>query len=188
MDIVASFNPPRLIEIGDDRYWCKTATIEDLATLIAWIDDVVPGQLDRTMPIAFRSDEAQAALNSPAGTALMLWIMLRSQGVSYERAWQLGSVITPAEKSRAISVLFARRRTYKPSLGTGEDIAEAWWGPLIASLNEHRGMTPDQVGGLTLDQVDALVDEGCKGEQTNVISIDDVQSMWEAASKANGED
>ena len=123
MDIVSSFNPARLIEIGGERYWCRTTTIEDLATIIAWIDDVVPGQAERSSPVQFRSDEAQAALNSPAGLALMVWIMLRRQGVSYDRAWVMSQDVTPVEKSRLISVLFARRRTYQPSAGTGEDIA-----------------------------------------------------------------
>src|SRR4029450_12493807 len=97
--------------------------------LAAWLDDVLPGQVDRTLPPALGSDEAAAALESLHGKALLGYLALRNQGVTYARALELIGVAEEVEWYRFIRVLYGRRRTLRRGPpGSGDDLAESWWG------------------------------------------------------------
>ena len=41
-------------------------------------------------------------------------------------------------------------------------------------------MSMEDIGRLTLDQIDLIADEGCPGEKPGKLSFEQVQAMWEA--------
>jgi hypothetical protein len=89
---------------------------------------------------------------------------------------------TDVEWLRFQAVVYSRRRTFAPS-GMGEDLAEAWWGPMVAGLTE-RGLDIGAVRRMSLDQLDALATDGCPEEDPRRMTQADVQAMYDAARAA----
>lgn len=180
MDIVSCFNPPRLVELAGERFWVRSLTLDDHATIAAWLDDVLPGRADRTVPPELTGDEAQAALDSDAGKALLAWVGLRHLGISYEHAAHRMLTAGDLEQTRYLLVLFGRRRT-DATPRIADENAVTWWGPNLAALCDRLHKTPDEIGRLTIDQVHCIATEGLPDEKPGRVSVDDVQAMWEAA-------
>lgn len=195
MDIITTFNPPRMVMFGKTEhspgriFWVRAITQEDYAILMAWIDDVLPGQSERTMPPSLSSPEASAALESPLGWTVLAWIGLRHSGVDYETAAKLILQASPIEKARLMTVMFRKRPTFRPSLG-GEDIGVAWWGPNVAAMLKEFKLPLQMIGAMTLDQMEMIWGDGIEAENPTRMTIDQVQAMWEAQQKvetvANG--
>lgn len=187
MDIVATFAPERYCEVAGRPFWVRPMAVKDFAVLIAWLDDILPGRVQRTLPPLLGSPEAQAAVESTHGWVLLVWLALRGQGVDYAGAADLAMEAKEAEKIRLKDVLFARRRYMDRSGPAGEDLAAAWWGPGMIALSERMASLADSIGRLTLDQLDCYATEGARGEQPGRLTTEQVQAMWEAArTAANG--
>lgn len=180
VDIIATFAPPRLCKLGDRVFWVRPLTLDDLALLIAWLDDVLPGRAERKLAPRFGDEESQAALDSAPGFAVVCYAALRHHGVDYAEACGLSCAASDEEKARLFDVLFSRRR-YGTFAGGGDDLSEGWWGPEVVGLAReyHQTMTP--IGKLTLDQLDCLATNGADEEKVTRVSVDDVQAMYEAA-------
>lgn len=192
MDILSTLNPPRLVRLSGVEYWCRQLTLEDIAILLAWLDDVLPGQSDRMTPPNMAGDEAQSALNDPHGLCVIAWAGLRHHGLSFLTASNVVMSATNEELARLIAVLFGRRRTMKPSNdGFGKSISEYWWGPLVCGLMEKYHMSLDDVRRLSLDQIDCLSGDGLAQEEPGKLSVSEVHAMWKAARmkvETNGSD
>lgn len=181
MDLVSAMNPPRLVRLDGEEYWCRALTLEDMATILAWLDDILPGQSDRMMPPRLSSDEAMAALDDVHGVCFLAWVALRHVGVGREEAARVASRASAEEWLRFISVLFSRRRTLGSNSGESRDIAETWWGPTICAIAERYHLSVSEIGGLSFDQIACLSSEGLPFEEPGRLSVSDVQAMWEAA-------
>ena len=197
MDIISTFNPPRLIGLGGKDVWARTLTVGDFAVIIAWLDDALPGREERIMPPKFLSDEAQAMLNTPLGWCVFAGAGLRHSGLTWDQVSKLilvtlteGYPDGALERARLASVLFRRRKTIVPS-GSSEDLGEAWWGPMVESMCSGLQVGIDEVASMTLDQVDCLGGKGLPNEnpgyvEEQEISIEEMQARWEAAQAGNG--
>lgn len=193
MDIISTFNPPRLVVLNGRDFWLRGLTIEDFALIVAWLDDILPGYEERILPPRFLSDDAQAKMETPLGWCILAWAGMRHQtGMSWDH---VSSLILntfkpdyppgPSERSRLISVLFRRRKTLDLSLADSNDLGEAWWGPMVESLCTNLGFTIHEVAAMTLDQIDCLGRKGIEEERPGILSVDQVQAMWEAARTAD---
>lgn len=171
MDIVATFNPPRMVQLAGETFWCRAISYEDFATVMAWIDDVVPGRSDRKTPPAFGSPESIEAIESMPGQCLLTWVALRHSGVTYERACELTVEADPVELARLSSVLFSRRRTRpeRQPVEAGEDAGEAWYGPMVHSFVTNCYMTIPDVAAMTIDQLDMLASKGLEQEHPHAV-------------------
>lgn len=180
MDIVSAFNPPRVVELAGERFWVRSFTLEDLAILAAWLDDVLPGWKGRVMPPEFGSDEAAAALESAEGRRLMAWVALRHSGVSWERVGDLLSLASPEEVTWLQLVTARRRRTIKARpTADGKDLFAAWWGPNLAAMAERFHLSPEAAGRLSLDQYAMLCSSGAPDEEPQAIDMNELQARWE---------
>lgn len=178
MDIVSAFNPPRMIMLAGRVFWIRALSQEDFAILVAWLDDVLPGKADRTMPPKLNDEASQKALDSAMGWSVQAWAALRHCGIGYDQATELILKASDTEKVRFSTVFFRQRPTYKPS-GAGENLSEAWWGPMVARLSESRHFTVPQIAAMTLDQVDMLRGDGLEEERPNQGTVEDWQAQWE---------
>lgn len=185
MDIISTFNPPRFLLIGDQDFWVRGLTIGDFALIIAWLDDVLPGYDERSLPPKFLSDEAQAMLDTSLGRCVIAYAGLRHSEVTWKRCQELVIESTSAEWSRLLTILFRRRRNLQSS-GESEDLGEGWWGPVVASYCTEIGYRPEDLAGLTLDQLDCLSKKGLEDEKPGVLTIEEVQAMWEKARPSGG--
>src|SRR6185312_6445732 len=98
------FRSARLCYLAGRPYWVRPLDLDGWGTLFGWLDDVLEGQDDRKGYPPFGSAEAQAALSSDAGLALLAWLGLRGSGVDYEGAVRLVLAAEDAEKTRFVLV------------------------------------------------------------------------------------
>ncbi len=159
MVLPETLNAPRQCWLAGQVYWIRALDLEGFAILIAWLDDVLPGREERKAPPKYGDDASQAALQDPAGEHLLVWLALRSQGVTWEQAGTLSDQMTAAEKARLGTVLLGRRRTWEPSDGGGTDLGELWTDKGWASLAIELGGL-EQLGRLSLDQLEFLMSRG----------------------------
>ena len=193
MDLISTFNPPRLVFLAGQDVWVRGFEIGDLALVIAWLDDYLPGKDDRIMPPRFLSDEAQQAIETPLGWCVLGWAGLRHFGLSWQRTSRLMLAADAADRSRLVSVFLRRRKTIVSSCDR-EDLGEGWWGPMVEKLCSGLQITIEEVARMTLDQIECLGNQGLENERPasishgagQEISVDDVQAMWEAARQEIG--
>lgn len=184
MDIVSVFNPPRFLVIADQELWIRGLTIGDFALVIAWLDDVIPGYSGRVLPPKFLSDEAQTALDSPLGRCVLCYAGLRHSGVTWDRCQDITIRAEPAEWERLLTILFRRRRGIEPS-GESEDLGNGWWGPMVAGFCRELHCRPEDLADFTLDQLDCLGRDGLRDERPGILTIEEVQKMWEESRLRN---
>ncbi len=138
-----------------------------MGIILAWLDDVLPGKRDKHP--ASGDEASQAALASPDGRALLLWLALRDQGVSYSQAWRMEP--SEIEFFRVSMVLFGHRKSWKPREEKDNgDVADTWCGKGLASLCSQIGIA--QVGAMTFDQVEWLITGGNVDEHANPVMSD----------------
>lgn len=189
MDIVAVFAPPRMCQLAGRPYWVRPMTLEGFATLIAWLDDVLPGRHERTLAPPLSSPEAQAAIQSRHGLVLLAWLALKDQGVDYAGAADLVMAAGEDELGRLVDVMFARRRYMGTGHGGGDDLAASWFGPGMIAMSERVATLVGTIGRLTLDQLDCYATDGAPAERPGRLTTEQVQAMWEASmasTRANG--
>ena len=185
MDIISTFNPVRFLLLADQEFWVQGLTIGDLAFIISWLDDVLPGHAARDLPPSFLGDESQAMLDTPLGRCVLAYAGLRHSGVTWDRCQSLVLAAQPAEWSRLLAIFYRRRRNIKRSEDS-EDLGESWWGPMVERFCMELGYRPTDIEGMTLDQLDCLVNKGLDAERPGTLTVDEVQAMWEAARSNNG--
>lgn len=171
MDFISSFNPPRLVLLGGEPYWVRAMLLGDLAILVGWLDDILPGRAGRRMAKELPDLGGEAALNaldSPPGWALVAWLALRHQGVSYIDAARLAHAATMEEKARLLDVFYTRRRTLVPEGGKG--VGEQWWGPGLCAVMERYGPDMRSLEHLSLDQLDMLITAGLEREEPRLLT------------------
>lgn len=184
MDLPSLCGSARVCYLAGQRFWVRPLSLDALGTVLAWLDDVLPGREGRTMPPKVSTPEAQAALDAGPGLALLAWLGLRDQDIGYEQAAELMLSASEGERLRFVGVLFGRRRTYQPGPG-GADIAETWWGPHAVNLiDRYPAMTLESLRGLTLDQLDALATGGCGDEDPERVS-QELLERFDAMARAN---
>lgn len=181
MDLVSALNPPRLIHLGGTEYWCRQLMLEDIAILLAWLDDVLPGKSERSMPPKLTSEESWDALDTSHGLCVLAWVGLRHSGVGFPEASEAIMSSSHDERVRLASVLFGRRRTMKLDGEPGKELSQSWWGPSLCGLMEHYRLSIDDIRRLSIDQLDCLANEGLPLEEPGRLSVSDVQAMWEMA-------
>lgn len=185
MDIISTFNPPRFITIAKQDFWIRGLTLGDFALVIAWLDDILPGHADRTLPPRFLGKEAQAALETPFGRCVLAWAAMRHSGLTWNQCQSLALNAQPEQWSRLLTILFRRRKNIRQSL-EAEDLGEGWWGPMVAGFCTELSYRPQDLESLSLDQLDCLVKRGLEDEKPGILTVEEVQAMWEAAKKSNG--
>ncbi len=184
MDLPSLCGSARVCYLAGQRFWVRPLSLDALGTILAWLDDVLPGRDERVMPPKISEPAAQAALESGPGLALQAWLGLRDQDIGYEQAAELMLAADDGERMRFAGVLFGRRRTYQPG-GGGEDIAETWWGPhAIQVIDRYPALTLESFGRLTIDQVDGLATGGCPSEDPTRPS-QELLERFDAMARAN---
>jgi len=167
MDICSTLNAPRRCRLGGKTFWVRSLSIEGMACVLAWLDDVLPGRSERTMPPEFGSQEAQEALRSWPGRFMLSWLAVRDSGISYDDVALLAypDPEKPGDDERAdlehvriLDVLFASRRTAAKSDGEKRDVATTWCQAGMAAL--IREMGAEAVGKLSFDQFEWLMSDG----------------------------
>ena len=183
MDLPSVVGARRLCYVAGRAYWVRPCPLEGWAEIAAWLDDMTPGRAEREYPPRFGDDASQELLRTEAGLALLAWIALRDSGVDYDQSLKLWSRADEDERVRLVSVLFARRRTIRPS-EDGSDIGETWCGEGMAELATSLGM--DGLRRLTLDQVEFLLSAGKvdRHADPDTRAVAEVQRMWEAQQAA----
>ena len=179
----------RICYLAGRPYWVRPIDMGGIADVLAWLEDMVPGE--REGPPAIGDPESRAALDSVPGEVLMAWIGLRDQGVGYEEAAGLWLRADEEERARFLRSLFHRRPTLQLSAG-GEDSGRMWCGEGIAQAMADMGV--DAFRSLTLDQLEFLNSGGkCDGHaDPSHKALMEVQRIWEeqqaaGAAGTNGE-
>ncbi len=185
MDLCSALASPRLCQLDGETYWVRPLRLADYALILAWLDDVLPGKTERTTPPLLGSDESQDALSSANGWELLVWLGLRADGATWNEAAALAREATDVERIRFHDALFTRRRTKQPRPG-GEDLAEAWCGPMMTAMCERFGMTLEDIAALTLDQVECLNSDGLESEDPRRVSHEEL-ARFDVLAKANRE-
>ncbi len=185
MDLCSALAPPRLCQLDGETYWVKPLTLGDYALILAWLDDVLPGKPERTTPPLLGAEESQTALSSAKGWELLVWLGLRRDGTTWNEAAALAREATDVERIRFHDALFTRRRTKQPRPG-GEDLAEAWVGPMMTAMCERFGMTLEGIADLSLDQVECLNSDGEETEDPRRVSHEEL-ARFDALAKMNRE-
>lgn len=153
------------------------------ADVVAWLDDMRPGRADRTSPPRLADDASQELLRTDAGRALLAWIAVRDEGVTYADAAALWHQANDEERHRLLSVLMDRRRTLATDDDdrTGTDIGQIWCGKGMATLAQAIGI--EAIGRLTLDQLEWLLSDGECDQHADPARqpAADMQERWEEA-------
>ena len=194
MDLPSALAVPRRCWLAGQEFWVKPLSLEAWATLLAWLDDVLPGKPERAQPPEISGEEADKALASIHGRTVQIWLALRDQDVTPEVARGIVRSLDESGDQGLVEwvvfrqILFGRRRSLKPS-SDGDDPANVWFGPMLCKLMEaYPALTFDLIGKLTLDQLDCLCAKGCEDEDpvhTRLAELDRmVRANREATEKA----
>ncbi len=197
MDLPTTLGAPRHCYINGNVYWVRPMTLEAMAIVMQWLDDVLPGRSERKMPPKIGDEASQAALRSFPGQVMLTWLALRENGFSYADA----AATVPhspedddndqkaVEYIRVIDVFLARRRTMDKIEGGGSDWSETWLESNAAKFAVKYGLK--ELADLTLDQYEWLCSGGKADEfaQYDVqAAVDDLPARIAAieAARANG--
>ncbi len=153
MDLPSTLGVPRIVYLGGRVFWVRPITLEAMAIILAWLDDVLPGRAEREALPMFDDEASNAALTSPLGQSILIWLALRDQEISFEDAKGIYAESSDIEHVQFINVFFGRRRTRKKS-GIPSDVSETWCDKGFVSLVTELGF--DQVRSLSLDQFEWL--------------------------------
>ncbi len=170
-------------------FWVRPISLEAMGILLAWLDDVLPGRAERDCLPEYSDDASQEMLRSPTGQAIVRWLALRDQGISFAEAITLEAATDEereTENRRLRRVLFERRRTYEAGPLSG-DISEVWCGPPFLALVKEIGM--DGVRQLSLDQFEWIASGGSCDEQSSpeMVGYNRAVDMYKAAVATNGD-
>ena len=193
MDLPSTLGVPRICWLSGRVFWVRPMTMGGIATLLQWLDDILPGRAERELPPALGDEASQAAMDGPTGQAILRWLALRDQGVSFAEALALEANTEEdrvKEQARLLEVLFHRRRTWKKS-GLGGDISETWCGSGMATLAQEIGFA--ELRSLTLDQFEWLASGGeCDADRSpEAKGFAQAMAIYNAAverQKANGDE
>lgn len=165
MDFPSTMGAPRICySHGGSRFWMvKPLSLEGHAILLQWLDDVLPGREERKLPPSPSTPEALAALDSPTGRAIMIWLALRDHGLNEEEAAQVSDTLTDVDRYVFMRALQTRRRTLLPrqpetEAEEGRDISETWCEEGIAKLVKTIGLK--ETISLSMDQYEWLMRDG----------------------------
>ncbi len=191
MDLCSALASPRLCQLDGETYWVRPLRLGDYALILAWLDDVLPGKTERTTPPLLGADESRKALSGPKGWHLLVWLGLRSEGVSWNEAYAIALEAADHERVVFLEAIYARRRTWKSGPGA-KDLGLVWAGPVFAGTLESEGMcqrlgmTLEDIAALTLDQIDCLQSCGCPEEDPRRATHEEL-SQLDALARANRE-
>ena len=154
------------------------------ATVMQWLDDVIPGRSERKMPPRMGDKESQDALRSFPGQCLIAWLALEPHGFSYSAACD----VVPRsprdddnekkwlEFVRLNDVYLSRRRTIG-EVKNGIDWSETWLQEDEAKFAAEYGLK--ELGDLTLDQYEWLCSGG-KADEGTQYDLEAIQRNFEA--------
>ncbi len=182
MDFPSTVGAARICYAGQRFYMVKPLSLEGHAIILQWLDDVIPGREERKFPPDLGSDEAQAALQSPTGKALMIWLALRDHGIGENEAAEISDGLTDLERYVFIRALQTRRRTAPEATGEGKDIAQTWCSAGLAKLVREIGYR--ETLSLSMDQFEWLMKDGeLEGEDPtySTESLAEVQAEFQAS-------
>lgn len=184
MDLPSVLGAPRHCYIGDNIYWVRPMTVLGMATVMQWLDDVLPGRADRKMPPKIGDEASQDALKKFPGLCMLASLALAPHGFSYAQA----AVIVPHSPEddenelkwkqflRLHDIFMSRRRTMKKSEG-GEDWSQTWLDEQYARLASEYGL--EALGNLTLDQFEWLCSGG-KADENEQFDLEARLAEWRA--------
>jgi hypothetical protein len=155
MDLPSTLNAPRIVYLAGQAHFVRAISMEGMAIILAWLDDILPSRNEREMPPRFADEASQAALNAPSGQVLLIWLALRHEGVTFDQAARIDA--SDLERARLNAVLFHRRRSLQAS-PTSADVGETWCGKGLASMVSQIGM--ERLAALSLDQFEWLCSDG----------------------------
>lgn len=199
MDLVSALAPPRLCRLAGEDVWVRPASLDDLAVVMAWLDDVLPDKAARSVPPSMGDEASIAALESRNGRAVVAYAALRHRGATMADATRAVDNSDAVEWATFLAAFFARRRTEKgDGPGDGRGLSEVWFGPDFATICErYPGHTLESIGRLTLDQYALLMGQGLPEEDPRHLTWEQVEAMRleglrlraerEAALNVNGE-
>ncbi len=178
MDMPSVIGAPRHCYIGGNVYLVRPMTVLGLATVMQWLDDVLPGRADRKMPPKIGGEASQNALRSFPGQVMQAWLALREHGFTYAQAEAIvphypeddGNDKKALEHLLLMEVFLSRRRTMGKIEG-GQDWSETWLEKGHAQLAREFGLAA--IGDLTLDQYEWL----CSGGEADADEQYDLQTI-----------
>ena len=146
MDFPSTMGAPRICYAGERFFMIRPLSLEGHAILLQWLDDVLPGREERKLPPSPNTPEALAALDSPTGKALMIWLALRGHGISENEAAAISDSLTELERYIFVRALYTRRRTFlvkqpKTEADEDRDISETWCAKDMAELTRAIGLS-----------------------------------------------
>ena len=178
MDLPTTLGAPRHCYVGGNVYWVKPMTVLGMATVMQWLDDVLPGRAERKMPPKIGDEASQKALQSFPGLCMLASLAMAPHGFSYAQAAELVPMSPDDDENevkwkqfwRLHDVYMSRRRTMVMT-GGGEDWSETWLAKDHARLAGEYGL--EALGNLTLDQYEWLcsggeADEGAQYDLTKI--------------------
>lgn len=190
--LVAAANAPRQVVIADRVYRVKSATLRDLAELVAFVEDRVKAPKGK-LCAPFSGKAAQDLLLGPQGLPLIVFLALRScqPEVTYEQAKDIALAGDATEVLRVVEEFF-RRRPSAPAQDTGDrcDLTEIPWGRQFFMIVEEAKLTFDEILDLTLDQYEILGSRG-KADDSWVgrdLDVAEAQRIWERAQTSEAQE
>ncbi len=158
MDFPSTARAPRYCQIGPKIYFVEPMSLYKHATLLQWLDDVIPGRDERDMPPNIKSQEAEDALASPTGQTLLIWLALKDHGVDFNQAGEISDVITDIERYVLTRALMTARRATQDPNPNGKSLSQTWCGKGMARLIRDIGY--HETMALTMDQFEWLIKDG----------------------------
>ncbi len=159
MDLPSTVNAPRICHLDGKVYWVRALSVEAMGIILAWLDDVLPGRDDRIMPPLLSDEASQNAIKSPTGQALMIWLAIRDQGITYDNVTRMR--VTDIEYLRLLQVLYQRRRTIEVTQNTDHevrDVGATWCSEGMVKLAYEIGL--EALVKLSVDQFEWLMARG----------------------------
>jgi len=171
---------PRAVSLGGTLYWVRPFSMDARYTLLAWLDDVLPGERPDDYP-AFSDDECRLAIGSEPGQQILVWLALRDDGIGWPEAQRIAKTCSEDDIVRLYATLTARRKTYEPN-GEGKDLGKVWFGKNWAPWVQEFGL--EAFKRLTVDQLDWLASGGKADEWSSEDAFAEAVRMFEEAKAA----
>lgn len=182
MELQYASNAPRELSLGGQTYRARTLSIGDFGEILAWLEDRLPVDPERSGPVLFSSEAAQLALATTEGLALVLHLACLPchPSMSRDDARRLAARMDEGETDRLRSIAYRRRPSYRNDAGEpGSDLAQIRWGEVFYALSGHDPGRYGDVARLTLDQYDCHCQRG-EVAYPNDVDVGHLQKMWEA--------
>lgn len=155
---------PSVVRSGRDVYLVRPLRLKDFAFLLRACADDLGRDADGGDEPLF-GDEATSDWLSGRGLPLLLWCALARDrpGLTIAEAETLTETLDAATVSAIYVAAMRRDSTGIPEAGQGKDIVNLGWSKVAYRYYDEKGILPDAIGEMTLDQMHMLQSRGDDG-------------------------